>query len=65
MFKKQQPAFRLVAAAIFALVALAHAARLLWAVPITIGGQAIPMSLSWAGLVLAGMFSLWGFANRL
>jgi hypothetical protein len=65
LFKKQQPAFRLVAAVIFALVALAHAARLAWAVPITIGEQSIPLSVSWVGLILAGMLSLWGFANRL
>jgi hypothetical protein len=65
MFKQRNTAFRLVAATIFAVVALAHAARLVWAVPVVVGGMSVPLSVSWVGLVLAGILSLWGFGNRL
>lgn len=64
MFKKPRPAFRRVAATLFALVAVAHLARLVLALPITVGSLSVPLSVSWAGLVLAGAMSLWGFGSR-
>jgi hypothetical protein len=64
VFKKRRSAFRRVASTIFALVALAHAARLVWALPITVGSVSVPQSASWAGLVVAGALSLWGLGSR-
>jgi hypothetical protein len=64
VFKKRRSAFRRVAATLFAIVALAHVARLVWALPITVGSVAVPQSVSWAGLVLAGAMALWGFGSR-
>ena len=64
MFKKRTSAFRRVAATIFGVVALAHVARLVWALPITVGSVSVPQSLSWAGLALAGAMNLWGFGSR-
>jgi hypothetical protein len=64
VFKKRQPAFRRVAASLFGLVALAHAARLIWDIPIRIDEVAVPNYASWIGLVLAGILCLWGFGSR-
>ena len=64
MFKKPRPAYRRIAATLFAVVALAHLARLVWSVPIIVGTVSVPLSASWAGLVLAGAMSLWGFGSR-
>lgn len=52
-----------VAAAIFCIVALAHAARLALDVPIQIGATLIPMWVSWPGLLLAGGLGVWGFRS--
>ena len=49
-----------VSALIFAVVALAHLGRLKqWTVQI--GSLAVPMSVSWIGLVVAALLSIWGF----
>jgi hypothetical protein len=45
---------------IFGVVALAHVARLVYAVPVTIGSTAIPMTVSWAGIVVAGALCVLG-----
>ena len=54
-------AYAAVSALIFAVVALAHLARLInrWAVQI--GPYKVPMSASWAGLVVAALIAIWGF----
>lgn len=57
------PAFCKVAAAIFGVIALVHAARLALDVPIQIGAAPVPMWISWLGLLLAGALSLWGFRS--
>lgn len=49
-----------VSAAIFALVALMHLARLFMGWPVQLGEQSVPMAASWAGLIIAGALSLWG-----
>jgi ABC-type lipoprotein release transport system permease subunit len=49
---------------IFGLVALAHLARLVFAVPVTIGATTIPMPVSWAGLVVAGALCVLGLRAR-
>jgi len=52
-----------VSALIFAVVALAHLARLInrWAVQI--GPYKVPMNVSWAGLVVAALIAIWGFTQ--
>ena len=55
--------FARVAAALFGLVALAHGARLVLAVPIAIGDSAVPMAVSWVGVVLFAALSAWGWRS--
>ena len=56
--------FNHVAATIFGIVALAHIVRVALALPVHIGAMSIPMWVSWAGLVVAGALSAWGFRSR-
>jgi uncharacterized membrane protein len=49
-----------VAAIIFALVALLHLLRLVLGWSIVIEGWAVPMWLSWIGLLVAGALSYFG-----
>ena len=49
-----------VTALIFAIVAILHLVRLVKGWPVQIGSQSIPMSVSWAGLVVAGLIAIWG-----
>ena len=58
------PSFNNVAAAIFGIVALGHAARLALALPVQIGTMAIPVWASWLGLFVAGSLCVWGFRAR-
>lgn len=55
--------FRRVAASLFGIVALAHAARLILDVPVSVGTTSIPMWVSWLGLVAAGGLCAWGFRS--
>jgi hypothetical protein len=52
------------AGALFGLVALAHVARLALGVPVVIGATALPMAVSWAGLVVAGALCVLGLRAR-
>ena len=52
--------FFLIAGAIFAIVALAHLLRIVMAVPVTIGSWAVPIWVSWLGMILAGGLSYFG-----
>ena len=52
-----QKRFNMVAAVIFAAVALLHALRLLMGWPVVIGGWMVPMWVSGAGLVIAAGLS--------
>ena len=49
--------FTWIASAIFALMALAHAYRLVTHFQIVAGSHTIPVSLSWVGLVIAAGLS--------
>ena len=49
--------FTMIAAVLFALIALVHAYRLAVGIPIHIGNAAIAQSLSWIGLIIAGGLS--------
>ena len=53
--------YRLITAAVFAIVAILHAARIVFGWPAMIGGWAAPMWLSWAGFLGAGFLAWWGF----
>ena len=53
--------YLMVSATIFTLVALAHAARLIQGLPVTIGTYSVPMVLSWGGVIGPGLLALWGF----
>ena len=48
-------------ALIFAVVALAHLARLINRWTVQIGPYKVPMNVSWAGLVVAALIAVWGF----
>jgi hypothetical protein len=50
-----------ISAAIFAVVAVVHLARLLKSWPVQIGSCAVPMSVSWIGLPVSALLAIWGF----
>jgi len=50
-----------VSALIFAVVAFGHLARILKQWTVQIGALAVPISVSWVGLVIAALLSIWGF----
>jgi uncharacterized membrane protein YecN with MAPEG domain len=54
-------AYATVSALIFTLVAIAHLVRLIKQWTVQIGQTAIPMSISWIGLIVAGLLAIWGF----
>ena len=54
--------YSLLAALIFALVALAQAIRAVLAVPITLGQTAIPVWASWIACVVAAILAWLGFS---
>jgi hypothetical protein len=55
--------YAVVSALIFAVVAVGHVIRILnrWAVHL--GPFSVPMSVSWIGLVISALISVWGFAQ--
>ena len=50
-----------VSALIFSVVAIAHLIRILKGWATRIGSYSVPMSLSWIGLLIAGLLAIWGF----
>ena len=52
--------FTIIASAIFGVVALFHVLRIFFGWPAVIGSWAVPMWLSWIGLVVAGGLSYSG-----
>jgi hypothetical protein len=50
-----------VSALIFAVVAIAHLARLIKQWAVQIGPTSVPMSVSWVGLIIAALLAIWGF----
>ena len=49
------------AGTLFGLVALAHVARLVLDVPVTIGNAPIPMAASWLGAAVGAALCAWGW----
>jgi hypothetical protein len=56
-----QRTFSLIAAAVFSLIALGHAIRLLFGWQVTIGDVVVPLWVSWIGLAIAGYLVYEGF----
>ena len=56
--------FVLVSSSLFALIAVVHALRLVYAWPVTLAEWAVPVWLSWVGLIIAGYLSYQGFVLR-
>jgi hypothetical protein len=48
-----QKTFSILASVIFFIVALGHAARLIFNLPVSLGGWAAPMWVSWVALIVA------------
>lgn len=55
--------FCLIATAVFLLVALGHAIRILFRWPVTIGNIVVPVWISWIGLIIAGYLAYQGFRS--
>ena len=53
--------FRLIAAAVFLLIALGHAIRLLFGWHVTVENIVVPFWISWMGLAIAGYLAYQGF----
>ena len=56
--------YRHVSGSIFAVIAILQAVRAIRAVPVQIGGTAVPILLSWVVVVVAGALSVWAFRGR-
>jgi hypothetical protein len=50
-----------ISALIFALVTVAHLVRLIKRWTVNIGPYEVPMTISWAGFVIAALLAIWGF----
>ena len=46
---------------VFAIVAVGHLIRIVKHSSVTFGEWLVPMSVSWVGLIIAGLLSLWAF----
>jgi uncharacterized membrane protein YecN with MAPEG domain len=53
--------YAVVSGLIFAAVSVAHLARILKGTPVQVGAWAVPMSLSWVGLLVSALLAIWGF----
>jgi hypothetical protein len=56
-------AYATLSALIFAIVAIAHLMRIIKQWAVQIGPTSVPMSVSWAGLIIAALLAIWGFAQ--
>jgi hypothetical protein len=50
-----------VSALIFFIVTVVHLVRLVKSWPVQVGSFAVPMSLSWIGLLVSALLAIWGF----
>jgi hypothetical protein len=51
----------LVSGVLFGLVALGHLLRIVFRVPLDVGGISIPMWVSWFGTIVPGALSIWAW----
>ena len=56
-----QKPYLYISATIFALVGIAHLARLIRGFPVHVGGYFVPAEISWIGLAVALALAVWGF----
>jgi hypothetical protein len=56
--------FVLVSSGLFALIAVVHALRLVYGWRVTLGEWAVPVWVSWVGLLIAGYLSYQGFVLK-
>ncbi len=56
--------YRRVSGAVFAIVAIGHAARAAAGLPLVVGSQSIPVWVSWVFAVGAALLALWAFGGR-
>jgi hypothetical protein len=56
-----QRSFSLIAAAVFSLIALGHAIRLLFGWHVTVENMVVPVWISWIGLAVATYLAYEGF----
>ncbi len=54
--------YALITALIFALVAILHGWRIFKGWAVQIGPHSVSMTVSWAGLLVAGLLAIWGFS---
>ncbi len=59
----QSHRYAILAALVFTIVAVLHAARLFYGWPVVIGSTQIPMALSWVAVVVTGLLALAGFTT--
>jgi hypothetical protein len=62
---KMSNSYAAVTVLIFAIVAIMHLVRIIQGWSVAIGPHNIPMSVSWAGLVVAALLALWGVAQAI
>jgi uncharacterized membrane protein YecN with MAPEG domain len=60
---KMSNAYAAVSALIFTIVAVMHLVRIISRWSVVIGPRSISMNVSWAGLVVAALLGIWGFAQ--
>jgi hypothetical protein len=48
-----------VASILFAIFAIGHLLRLINQIPVQVGGNQIPMGLSWVALIIAAILCIW------
>jgi hypothetical protein len=60
---EEETMYAAISALIFAVVAIGHLIRLQNRWPVQLGPFSVPMSVSWAGLVIALVLSIWGFSQ--
>lgn len=51
----------LVSGVLFTLIAIVHLLRIVYGLPVTVDGTAVPVALSWFGLLVPGALALWAF----
>lgn len=51
----------LVSGTLFSLVALAHLLRIALGMAVQVDAYAVPMTLSWVGLIVTGALAIWAF----
>ena len=50
-----------VSGVLFSLVALAHLLRIVYGLPISVDDYAVPMLVSWIGLIVPAALAIWAF----